>query len=114
MMKYYSHLLRTSFHAVLATDASLFVYKHHALRCCISSSRRADSLAWSVFAMIALEWNVFLVIGRVFTSFLVLYPVEGFRVIESILILTGNPAGMAPYAFCGIYGNSISWHFNLQ
>jgi hypothetical protein len=106
-------LVRTGFYAVLATYAPFSVNQNNPFRRCINSACRANALARGVFAMVALHGNEFFGKCRKLAAFLFFDPIERVFVIQILLILTGNPAGMASYAFGSVNSDSVSRHIML-
>jgi hypothetical protein len=103
-------LVRAGFYTVFATDAPVSVNQHNSFRRGINGAGRTNALTWSIFAMVALHRNKFFGERRKFPPFLFSNPVERMFVVQILLILAGNPAGMASYTFAGVNSDSVSRH----
>jgi hypothetical protein len=102
--------IRAGFDAIFAPHAPLAVNQDHSFGRCINGPGRANTLAWSVLALIALERDEFFGKRGEFPPLLFLDPVECLVEFQVLLILAGHPAGMAADTLGCINSYSVTWH----
>jgi len=109
-----SHFVRASLNAVLAAYTPLPVNVDYPFGGRIDRGGGTNPLTRSVLTMIALNRDKLLVIGRVPTQVPLQYPVEPLVVIELVVILTSQLAGMTANALGSINRDSVTRHVQLR
>jgi hypothetical protein len=111
MVIHHSHLVRASFNAVFAAYACLRINQDYAVFGGVGGACGADSLTWSVLAMVALLRHVLFVISRVLPTFIFSNSVEFLIESKVVLILARYPTSVATDTLGCVNGYTVTRHY---